>query len=160
VPLALHAEYSREEILPALRAAELGGFVPGNFREGVKWCPAINTDALMVTLTKDEKDFSPTTRYHDYALSPTLFHWESQNSTSPTSGVGMRYRQHQDQGSHVLLFVRRFKNTDSGGPQPWTLLGPVDYKSHEGSKPMAVVWQVRTPIPADIELYSAIAGVG
>jgi len=160
VPLALHAEYSREEILPALQAAELGGFVPGNFREGVKWCEATNTDALMVTLTKDEKDFSPTTRYHDYALSPTLFHWESQNSTSPTSGVGLRYRQHRERGSHVLLFVRRFKNTDSGGPQPWTLLGSVDFQSYEGSKPMAVVWQVRTPIPADIELYSAVAGVG
>ncbi|WP_042374645.1 DUF3427 domain-containing protein [Streptacidiphilus neutrinimicus] len=160
LPLALHADYSREEILPALRAAELGGFLPGNFREGVKWCPATNTDALMVTLTKDEKDFSPTTRYHDYALSPTLFHWESQNNTSPTSGAGMRYRDHGKRGSHVLLFVRRFKSTDSGGPQPWTLLGPVDYKSHEGSKPMAVVWQVRTPIPADIELYSAVTGVG
>jgi hypothetical protein len=156
----LHADYSREEILPALKAAELGGFVPGNFREGVKWCPGTNTDALMVTLTKDEKDFSPTTRYHDYALSSTLFHWESQNSTSPTSGVGTRYREHRERGSHVLLFVRRFKNTDTGGPQPWTLLGPVDYQSHEGSKPMAVIWQVRSPIPADIELYSSVGSVG
>ena len=43
---------------------------------------------------------------------------------------------------------------------PWTLLGPVDYQSHEGSKPMAIIWKVRTPIPADIELCSSISGVG
>ncbi|WP_037577920.1 DUF3427 domain-containing protein [Phaeacidiphilus oryzae] len=160
VPLAVHADYSREEILPALGASQLGGFLPGTFREGAKWCSATDTDALLVTLTKDEKDFSPTTRYRDYALSPKLFHWESQNSTSPSSGVGLRYQHHKEQGTHVLLFVRRFKKTDSGGPQPWTLLGPVDYKSHEGSKPMAIVWQLHRELPPDIELLSAVAGVG
>ncbi len=30
------------------------------------------------TLDKSDGDFSPTTRYRDYAISPTLIHWESQ----------------------------------------------------------------------------------
>lgn len=82
VPLTVHASYSREEILPALGQSYIGGFMPADFREGVKWCDSIKTDALLITLEKDEKDFSPQTRYHDYAQSETLFHWESQNQTS------------------------------------------------------------------------------
>ena len=35
-------------------------------------------DVFLITLTKTEKRFSPTTRYRDYAISRNLFHWESQ----------------------------------------------------------------------------------
>ncbi|MFD8456513.1 DUF3427 domain-containing protein [Streptomyces antimycoticus] len=157
VPLAIHSSYSREEILPALGQAEVGGFVPGNFREGVKWCEGIQTDALLITLEKDDKDFSPQTRYKDFAMGPDRFHWESQNQTSDSSPTGQRYQHHTKRGSHVLLFVRRYKKTDIGGPQPWMLLGPADYESHEGSKPMGIVWRLQHELPADVWTYSAIA---
>ncbi|MGW2742010.1 DUF3427 domain-containing protein [Streptomyces sp. NPDC001450] len=157
IPLTVHASYTREEILPALGQSAIGGFMPGDFREGVKWCESIKTDALLITLDKDEKDFSPQTRYHDYALSETLFHWESQNQTSETSPTGLRYQQHAAEGSHVLLFVRRYKSTDIGGAQPWMLLGPAEYVEHTGSKPMAITWKLRHEIPADVWTYSAIA---
>ena len=158
VPLTVHASYSREEILPALGQSAIGGFMPGDFREGVKWCESVKTDALLITLEKDEKDFSPQTRYHDYALSETRFHWESQNQISETSPTGLRYQRHAAEGSHVLLFVRRYKNTDIGGAQPWMLLGPAEYVEHTGSKPMAITWQLKHSIPADVWTYSAIAG--
>ena len=157
LPLTVHASYSREEILPALGQSFIGGFMPGHFREGVKWCEGIRTDALLITLEKDEKDFSPQTRYRDYAMSNFRFHWESQNQTSDTSPTGVRYQTHKAKGSHVLLFVRRFKKTDIGGPQPWMLLGPADYVEHKGSKPMAITWDLRHEIPADVWTYSAIA---
>ncbi|WP_030970986.1 DUF3427 domain-containing protein [Streptomyces sp. NRRL S-1824] len=157
LPLTVHASYSREEILPALRQSYVGGFMPGHFREGVKWCEDIQTDALLITLEKDEKDFSPETRYKDYALNESLFHWESQNQTSETSPTGVRYRTHKDKDTHVLLFVRRYKKTDIGGPQPWMLLGPAEYVEHKGSKPMGIVWKLRHEIPADVWTYSAIA---
>lgn len=157
LPLTVHASYSREEVLPALGQSVIGGFMPGHFREGVKWCESIRTDALFVTLEKDEKDFSPRTRYRDFALSETRFHWESQNQTSSTSPTGIRYRQHRHMGTQVLLFVRRYKKTDIAGPQPWMLLGPADYVSHEGSNPMGIVWELRHEIPADVWTYSAIA---
>ncbi|MFJ8024362.1 DUF3427 domain-containing protein [Streptomyces sp. NPDC096311] len=157
IPLTVHASYSREEILPALGQSFIGGFMPGDFREGVKWCDSIKTDALLITLDKDEKDFSPQTRYHDYALSETLFHWESQNQTSATSPTGLRYQHHAIAGSHVLLFVRRYKSTDIGGAQPWMLLGPAEYVEHKGSKPMAITWKLTHEIPADVWTYSAIA---
>jgi hypothetical protein len=155
-PLTVHASYTREEILPALGQSAIGGFMPGDFREGVKWCESIKTDALLITLEKDEKDFSPQTRYHDYAQSETQFHWESQNQTSETSRTGLRYQHHVAEGSHVLLFVRRYKNTDIGGAQPWMLLGPAEYDGHTGSKPMAITWELKHKIPADVWTYSAI----
>ena len=157
IPLTVHASYSREEILPALGQSYIGGFMPGDFREGVKWCESIKTDALLITLEKDEKDFSPQTRYHDYALSETLFHWESQNQTSETSPTGLRYQNHVAEGSHVLLFVRRYKSTDIGGAQPWMLLGPAEFDDHTGSKPMAIKWKLKHALPADVWTYSAIA---
>ncbi|MER7818397.1 DUF3427 domain-containing protein [Streptomyces sp. NPDC096153] len=157
LPLKVHASYSREEILPALGPSHIGGLMPGHFREGVKWCENTRTDALLITLEKDEKDFSPQTRYRDYALNDSLFHWESQNQTSTTSPTGIRYRTHKALGSHVLLFVRRYKKTDIGGPQPWMLLGPADYVDHKGSKPMGITWRLRHRMPADVWTYSAIA---
>ncbi|MFH0518842.1 DUF3427 domain-containing protein [Streptomyces sp. M41] len=157
IPLTVHASYTREEILPALGQSAIGGFMPGDFREGVKWCEAIKTDALLITLEKDEKDFSPRTRYHDYAQSETKFHWESQNQTSENSPTGLRYQRHAAQGSHVLLFVRRYKTTDIGGAQPWMLLGPAEYDGHTGSNPMAITWRLQHRIPADVWTYSAVA---
>ncbi|GAA3061967.1 DEAD/DEAH box helicase [Streptomyces roseofulvus] len=157
LPLTIHASYSREEILPALGQSSVDRDVPGHFREGVKWCDSIKADALFITLEKDEKDFSPQTRYHDYALSEHLFHWESQNRTADSSATGRRYQNHQADGSHVLLFVRRYKKTDIGGPQPWMLLGPAEYVSHKGSKPMGITWKLQHVLPADVWTYSTIA---
>lgn len=61
-------------------------------------------DAFFVTLSKSEAEYSPSTMYRDYPISPTLFHWESQSTTSVASPTGRRYLTG---GSTVLLFVRR-----------------------------------------------------
>ncbi|MET7382495.1 DUF3427 domain-containing protein [Streptomyces sp. NPDC005526] len=156
VPLKVHSAYNRSEILAALGVARFGGQMPRSFAQGVQWVEELQTDALLVTLEKNEKDFSPTIRYKDYALSPTLFHWESQNATAADSRTGLRYREHKQRGSHVLLFMRRYKNTDIGKSQPWMLLGPATYESHTGSKPMAITWRLKHDLPADVWTYSAI----
>ncbi|MFJ5213433.1 DUF3427 domain-containing protein [Streptomyces sp. NPDC088354] len=157
LPLTVHAGYNRAEILSALGDAALGGSLPGHFQAGVKWCEDIRTDALFITLEKDEKDFSPQTRYKDYAMSEVRFHWESQNATSSSSPTGLRYQRHRQMGTHVLLFLRRYNTTDIGGPQPWMLLGPAQYRTHEGSKPMAIQWELQHELPADVWTYSALA---
>jgi len=157
LPLKIHSAYNRSEILAALGVARLGGQMPGSFAQGVLWDESNQTDALLITLEKNEKDFSPTVRYKDYALSPSLFHWESQSTTADSSPTGLRYQQHAQRGSHVLLFMRRYKDTDIGKAQPWMLLGPATYVRHEGSKPMAITWQLHHELPADVWSYSAIA---
>ncbi|WP_181890476.1 DUF3427 domain-containing protein [Streptomyces sp. M7] len=157
IPLRIHSAYNRSEILAALGVARFGGQMPGSFSQGVVWDEAHRTDALLITLEKNEKDFSPTVRYKDYALSPRLFHWESQNAIADTSPTGLRYQQHERRGSHVLLFARRYKETDIGKAHPWMLLGPASYVQHQGSKPMAITWRLHHELPADVWSYASIA---
>ncbi len=157
IPLKIHSSYNRSEILSALGVARLGGQMPRDFGQGVRWVEEIKTDALLITLEKSERDFSPTVRYKDYALSPTRFHWESQNATSENSATGLRYQRHARQGSHVLLFLRRYKRNSIGKSEPWMLLGPATYDGHTGSKPMAITWELPHELPADVWAYSTIA---
>lgn len=149
VTMQTHASYSREEVLSALDWASLTR-KPSSFVAGVVWSEAERTDAFFVTLRKTEQGFSPTTMYRDYALSQDLFHWESQNATSVNSPVGQRYRQHSRLGSHVVLLSRPTKVNEWGGPQAFTCLGPAEYVSHEGDRPIAITWRLRHPLPADL----------
>ncbi|QKW27726.1 DUF3427 domain-containing protein [Streptomyces seoulensis] len=157
VPLKVHSTYNRSEILAALGVARFGGQMPRSFAQGVQWVEELQTDALLITQEKNEKDFSPTVRYRDFALSPTLYHWESQNATAADSRTGTRYQHHVQRGSHVLLFMRRYPNTDINKRQPWMLLGPAFYDDHTGSKPMAITWRLEHALPADVWTYSAKA---
>ena len=69
VPLRLHARYTRTEILAAFGVGDRAK--PPEWREGVRWDPTSRTDLFAFTLDKSEGKFSPTTRYRDYAISPT-----------------------------------------------------------------------------------------
>lgn len=157
VPLLSHATYRREEVLAALQygSLELGKNV--QHREGVAWCPATSTDAFFVTLNKDDKKHSATTMYKDYAISPELFHWESQNATSPGSPTGKRYLNRASHGSRVLIFTRDTSEDETGLTVPYTCLGQVDYVQHAGEKPIAITWKLHRPMPADV--YATAAAV-
>ncbi len=155
VPLEVHASYSREEILSALDFASLQR-TPSTMREGVAWCDEVDADAFLITLKKSERDYSPTTMYRDFALSPDLFHWESQSMTSEVSPTGQRYVHHRERGSHVLLFVRGAK-MNALGTSPYVFLGPADYVSHEGDRPMAITWKLRRSMPTEVFQASTVA---
>ncbi|MHA7303558.1 DUF3427 domain-containing protein [Pseudarthrobacter sp. MDT1-22] len=157
VPLLSHATYRREEILAALEygSLEIGKNV--QHREGVAWCPATSTDAFFVTLNKDDKKHSATTMYKDYAVSPELFHWQSQNATSPTSPTGLRYLDRAAQGTKVLIFTRDTADDETGLTVPYTCLGEVDYVQHSGERPIAITWKLHRTMPADV--YATAAAV-
>ncbi|MDN5746012.1 MAG: DUF3427 domain-containing protein, partial [Nocardioidaceae bacterium] len=152
VPLRVHARYQREEALAALGHASLERR-PSSFREGVLHVSDLNVDAFFVNLKKSETDFSPTTMYRDYPISPTLFHWESQSGTSLVSPTGQRYL---DGTSTVLLFVREARKDDFG-TAPYLFLGPATYVSHEGEKPIAITWRLRHAMPIDFYNAAAVA---
>ncbi|HHY83227.1 MAG TPA: DUF3427 domain-containing protein [Clostridiales bacterium] len=141
-PLDLHCTYTRDQLLVALDY-----MTPSNMREGVKWLPGKQLDVLLVTLNKSEKEYSPTTMYKDYSINKSLFHWQSQSTTSDASPTGQRYIHHRQLGSRVLLFVREFKS-DIAGTAPYTFLGTANYVSHTGSRPMNIIWRLDRPIPA------------
>ena len=157
-PLAIHAEYTRDEILVGLGHWSLAN--RPDFREGVLHLPSTKVDAFFVTLQKTEHEYSPTTMYEDYAISSDLFHWQSQSLTSPESPTGQRYIHHHIRGYTPLLFVRESKSLPSGLAAPYAFLGPSEYVSHEGSKPMSVIWRLNYPIPARLMRSVARQRVG
>ncbi len=153
-PLLSHAHYRREEILAALGWASTERKAHGH-STGVVWAPATATDALLVNLRKTERDFSPTTMYRDYAISPDLFHWESQNATSIASPTGQRYLHHRERGTHVALFVRDAP-TGETGPPPFLCLGLADHVEHRGERPIAITWRLHRPMPAETFLAARV----
>ena len=141
-PLDLHCHYTRDQIFAALDY-----LTPSNIRQGVKWLPDKKVDVLLNTLIKSEKDYSPSTMYNDYSINETLFHWQSQSTTSAASPTGQRYRYHREQGSKVILFVREYDKIENI-TAPFMYLGLADFVSSEGSRPMNIIWQLQRPIPA------------
>jgi Domain of unknown function (DUF3427)/Type III restriction enzyme, res subunit len=154
VPLSVHSRYRLDDVLSAFGL--MTPDTPNRIREGVTFDETSKSDICFVTLDKSEKHYSPTTRYRDYAISPDLFHWETQSTTSVQSRTGQRYLKHREQGTHILLFARQAR-TDAGQTQPYVFLGPADYESHRGDRPIAIVWRLRTPMPPELFQQARVA---
>lgn len=152
VPLAVHARYTRIEILAAFDIGS--GVKPDTWQSGVWWDPASGTDLFAFTLDKSAGSFSPTTRYRDYAISPDLIHWESQSVTSLDSETGRRYINQATRGTNVVLFARL-----STADRAFWCLGPATYVSHQGERPIAITWRLHNRLPGDLfaEFAAAVA---
>jgi superfamily II DNA or RNA helicase/HKD family nuclease len=149
-PLALHRHYSRREI-----AAAVGHMTAGekkkSLQAGILQLPAQRRELLFVTLDKSGKGFSPTTRYRDYAISPTRFHWETQGAASVARPSGRRYLESATNGWSFFLFVRPDPEA------PFAFLGPVRYEAHTGDRPIAITWRLEHPMPAALyERYATL----
>ncbi len=154
IPLDIHCRYSRDEILGAFEDIRKGKLYKP--REGVYFNEATNCNLLFVTLNKSEKEYSPSTMYKDYAISESLFHWQSQSNTRPSTKKGQRHIKHKEKGISPLLFVRNSKKDERGETEPYFFVGPAEIKKWEGSQPMDIIWKVEEPLPADIYKQSAI----
>lgn len=146
-PLGLYSKYTTDQILAAIGEHTIDK--KKSFREGVLYIEEKDTDLFFITLNKSEKYFTPTTQYEDYAISEKLFHWQSQSRTSNTSPTGQRYINQRKRNNKVLLFVREYKSENSI-VAPYHFLGLANYVSHEGSKPISIVWELEKPMPTFI----------
>lgn len=144
-PMDLHCNYTRNQIMAALDY--FNGEKKPAFREGVKCFADKKLDVFFITLNKSEKDFSPSTLYEDYAINEKLFHWQSQSTTSVESVTGKRYINHKKENSKIVLFVRE-NQKDNGITSSYTYLGLAEYKSHMGSKPISITWELQEEIPS------------
>jgi hypothetical protein len=143
VPLAVHARYTRIEILAAFGVGAGAKVAP--WQTGVYWTKDVKVDLLAFTLDRTSGHFSPTTRYRDYAISRDLIHWESQSVTRAESETGRRYQQHGQLGSSIMLFARLRSND-----RAFYFLGPATYVKHESEMPMAVTWRLTHTLPGDL----------
>lgn len=150
-PLTLHARYQRREIQTA--AGHLTASARPQFREGCLPLVKEKIELMFVTLDKRE-GFGDRVQYHDYAVSPELFHWQTQNMASARNATGLRYLDSADNGWSFQLFVR--EDADSA----FVTLGPVVLKSHEGDRPISIVWQLMYPMPAEVfRRFSVLRGM-
>lgn len=143
--LVPHARYTRDEALILSGAWNWDHQPP--MREGVRHLKDQKLDLFMATIQKNEQHYSPSTLYEDYAISHDRFHWQSQSTTSEGSETGQRYVNHVAKGYTPLLFVRTISRV-AGYTQPYHYVGPLEYESHEGSRPMSITWKVEVPMPA------------
>jgi superfamily II DNA or RNA helicase/HKD family nuclease len=154
-PLRAHATYTRDEIIAAWGLTSNGRL--REVREGVAFDEALGVELLFVTLDKSDDAFKPAIRYADYPISPTRFHWETQNRTSASSPSGRRYVDHAAQGVAMHLFVRARRKDERGQTLPYAFLGPVRYVSHESERPMRIVWELEVPMPGWVLEEGAVA---
>lgn len=141
-PLLLHGAYSRAEILSAT------GFLQPRVRprmsEGVLSFNKLKLQLLFITLDK-KAGFHERIAYYDYAISPELFHWQSQNRASPDNASGRIYTESGHNDWRFQLFVR--ENPDG----PFFVLGPAVLDSEPtGSKPMSMVWRLQQAMPLEL----------
>lgn len=150
--LNVYATYTRSQALALLDYWKTSS-------EGVTRVKEKKTTCLFITLNKGNNYYSPTTTYRDYSINDKLFHWQSQNSTSPNTSVGQRYIYHGEQKENILLFVREQKD-DIYGSVPFMFLGKANFVSYEGEKPMNIIWELENKIPAKFLEVTDKLGIG
>ncbi|MEV0148632.1 MULTISPECIES: DUF3427 domain-containing protein [unclassified Nonomuraea] len=151
VPLHVHARYSKNEVLAAF-----GVDKPAHMREGVKYVQEHQADLFFVTIDKSEDHYSPTTLYHDRAISERLFQWESQSTLRSSAATARRYLTGE---STVHLLIRQSKRDEGLGAPPYTYAGPMRYVSHEDERPIRFVWRLDHALPPEVFHYAkATAG--
>lgn len=148
--LTLHGHYELREILTAV------GFLTSTkrpfFNTGVLRLPDRQIELMFVTLDKSS-GYHEGISYHDYAISPSRFHWQSQNSASPFTAAGRRYLHSAEAGWTFQLFVR----TDP--ESPYVACGPVRLIEAHGEKPMNILWQLEQPLTARLfQQFSVLRG--
>ena len=139
LPLALHAGYAIREVLTAVGWLTAERRAP--FQAGVLALTQRQTELLFVTLDKSE-GYHDRIAYHDYAISPERFHWQTQYSAGPDTPAGLRYLQSATNGWQFQLFVRARKG------EPYRACGPVALETSEGDRPMSITWRMQVPLPA------------
>ncbi|MCO5170377.1 MAG: DUF3427 domain-containing protein [Planctomycetes bacterium] len=147
LPLRVHATYSLDEVMAAVDERNRKGGVK-RIQTGTHRLASHHADLLFVTLEKSPDDYSPTTLYNDYPLSPTRFHWETQSNCHADTPTGRRYLGATPGArDHVLLFVRRRRTDARGCTMPYVNLGPCHPAAHRGARPMQIEWELEHAMP-------------
>ena len=131
--LAIGESFMREDIPPLFGEA----FNPGNWHSGHVVLAPKKAHILLVTLNKQGR--ADEHKYMDHWIDDRHFHWQSQNATDPTSKRGDDIIRQATLGIDIHLFVRDTKLA-GGKAAPFTYHGRVRYQSHQGSRPMSIVF--------------------
>lgn len=142
-PLELHGQYTMREVSSAFGKASLESSGPTG--TGVIPVKEHKLYLHFVTFEKTEKLFSESTMYRDYLSSRTKLHWESQSNTSQATPTGQNYIHHQERG-YTVLFFARLRKSEGKLTSPFTYLGPAQFVSAKGDRPIEMVWELNHPV--------------
>jgi hypothetical protein len=83
-------------------------------------------------------------KYRDYAISPELFAWETQNRANPGNRLGQRFTESPGNGWRFFLFVRETPDHE------FAALGEVRLERWERCEkgPIPIVWRLNNPLSA------------
>ena len=151
MPLKVHGVYTKAQLQVAIGTNLINR--KSSSREGCERNYDLGIEAMYVDIIKDREEGS-NTNYNDFALDRQAFHWETQNSVSPQSAIGQKYINKE---LHMLLFVRQQATVpeDKSRRMGYIYLGEVDLVSYEGSRPMRIVWRLRTPMAESTYSFAA-----
>lgn len=133
--LSIGQSFLREAIPPLFGET----FNPGNWNVGHVVLSPKKAHILLVTLNKQGK--ADEHKYMDHWVDESHFHWQSQNATDPASKRGQEIINHASLGLSIHLFIREQKLA-AGKGAPFVYYGRVRYESHQGSRPMSVVFRL------------------
>lgn len=157
VPLAVHGRYLDVELSAAFQAISKKEGKFRNFYTGVEPVCDGRFDLLLVTLDKGGVAHEHL-RYHDFALGPTTFQWQSQAGTRQDDARGNRHLRPVEAGVTPLLFVRDSKKDARGVTNAFRFLGPVLPAAWRGERPITIEWQLAQPLAAEwLRRWSKVA---
>jgi hypothetical protein len=145
VSLALHRVYTRQQLFAAFGLDSIWRATP---QAGVAWIPESRSYIMLVTLEKDADSFTERTRYRDYAISPSVFHWQSQATARPDRGDGTNIVKARDGEVTMWMFIRR-STKDDFGTEPYVFMGAFTPTTIEGMRPMSVTGNLANAMPAE-----------
>ena len=145
-PLLLYGRYEIREILTAVGWLNESRRTP--HQSGKIAIDDAKIECLFVTLDKAE-GYHDRISYHDYAISPEIFHWQTQNNAGPDTPAGRRYIESPENGWRFFLFVRENKEA------AYCALGPATKVLLEGDRPMSLHWKLEVALP--MELFRAFS---
>lgn len=107
---------------------------------------------IFVNLHKNE-NIKESINYKDKFITPSVFQWQSPNSTTQESEVGQNIIFSYERGINLHLFVRKFEEIE-GVTQPFVYLGKVEPFSDtaEGDKPITIHFALENPVPDELYL--------
>jgi hypothetical protein len=114
-------------------------FSIGNWNTGHVVLNDQRAHVLLVPLNKQGK--AADHRYIDHWIDDRTFHWQSQNATAPANKRGREIIEHHERGIAIHLFIRDAKLA-AGKAAPFVYHGQARYRSHTGSQPMSVIFEV------------------
>ena len=142
--LRLHAEYTAGELV----AAAGGDGMSCSREDGAHEFFAGGQILLLATLNQGDGMLSDTDRT-TYAVTPTLFHWQSRKDLAADSPAAAAYINSGPAGTKIVAAVRK-TGPHVTSTQEYCMLGPAHHASHSGTTPVEFRFILDHMLPTDL----------